>query len=233
MGNDILALGPDMPDSSSSSRRKRVLEALRTHPYWAAATFVVIATLVRFLLDPLIGKTAYPFITFFAAVAAAGYLGGWWPSLLAIALSYSAAAWCFIEPRGSLWSSNRLSDITGLVTFVFVTSIIAWLTELLRKARETETRRSRRVAQILESIADAFVTLDTEYRITYMNPEAERIVGKKLADLKGRSHWDEFPEARGTELGKQYRTTMEKPTPISLEYYHEPWRKWFYIGASP
>src|SRR3954452_23443149 len=101
MGNDILALGPDMPDSSSGSRAKGVLEGLRAHPYWAAATFVVIATIVRFLLDPLIGTTAYPFITYFAAIAGAGYLGGLRPSLLAIALSYVAAAWCFIEPRGS------------------------------------------------------------------------------------------------------------------------------------
>src|SRR3954447_1667342 len=117
MGNDILALGPDMPDSSSGSRAKGVLEGLRSHPYWAAATFVVIATIVRFLLDRLIGS-AYPFITYFAAVAAAGYLGGWWPSLLTIALSYIAAAWCFIEPRGQLWFENTLSDITGLVMFL-------------------------------------------------------------------------------------------------------------------
>jgi K+-sensing histidine kinase KdpD len=40
----------------------------------------------------------YPFITYFFAVAAATFLGGFWPGILAIVLSSLAALYFFMPP---------------------------------------------------------------------------------------------------------------------------------------
>src|SRR5438132_390999 len=62
---------------------------------------VILATLVRLALNPLLGNR-YAFATYFLAVAFAAWIGGLGPALLAILLSALAAAHFFIEPSNSL-----------------------------------------------------------------------------------------------------------------------------------
>lgn len=40
-------------------------------------------------------------------------------------------------------------------------------------------------ARLLEGIPDAFVSLDTQWQITYVNQQAEAVVGKTRADVLG------------------------------------------------
>ncbi len=67
----------------------------------------------------------------------------------------------------------------------------------LALAREREARE--RVSGILESINDAFFTLDAERRFTYVNNKAERFWDKTREELLGNGIWEMFPEAVGTE----------------------------------
>ncbi|HXP40353.1 MAG TPA: PAS domain-containing protein, partial [Candidatus Acidoferrales bacterium] len=47
---------------------------------------------------------------------------------------------------------------------------------LARERAERELRESNeRIANILESITDAFIVLDKEWRFTYVNPQAEQV----------------------------------------------------------
>src|SRR4051794_40040456 len=102
--------------SGSSAARRRHWHW--SHSYWAATTFVAFATLVRLLLDPLFGD-AYPFLTYFAAIAAAGVVGGWRASALAVVLSYLLGAWCFVSPRHAISFQNGASDYAVLAVFLF------------------------------------------------------------------------------------------------------------------
>jgi K+-sensing histidine kinase KdpD len=58
---------------------------------------VLLATLMRQGLNPVLGN-GQPFTFFFAAVALTSWYAGFWPSVLAIVLSYVAADWFFIPP---------------------------------------------------------------------------------------------------------------------------------------
>ena len=51
--------------------------------------------------------------------------------------------------------------------------------------------------QILDNIHDAVVTLDTEWRVTYLNRAAARFAGRPVEELLGKSTWDIFPHACG------------------------------------
>ncbi len=64
-----------------------------------------------------------------------------------------------------------------------------------RGGRPLPRTSGRRV--VLESITDAFFALDSEWRFTYMNAEAERINGVSRGELLGKSHWDVFPASVG------------------------------------
>jgi PAS domain S-box-containing protein len=84
-----------------------------------------------------------------------------------------------------------------------------------------------RLATILESISDAFIALDPEWRFTYVNAEAERSMGMSRADLTGRVFWDVFPETRSTEVYAHFVRAMTERVPVRFESFYPPWRRWF------
>src|ERR687884_242231 len=53
--------------------------------------------------------------------------------------------------------------------------------------------------QILESISDAFVAVDRDWRFAYANPKAEEVFRMPRAQLIGRRCWDLFPEGVRTQ----------------------------------
>ena len=91
---------------------------------------------------------------------------------------------------------------------------------------EAESVREH-VTTILESISDAFLALDGEWRFTYVNAEAERTTGMTGPELIGRIFWDVFPETQGTNLETQYRRAMTSRVVTQFEYYYSPWQRWF------
>jgi len=83
----------------------------------------------------------------------------------------------------------------------------------------------------LESITDAFYTLDRDWRFTYINAEAERMIGCEPGALLGRVIWDAIPRLVGTAFERQYRDADRSRRAIVLESYHEPWKTWLEVHA--
>jgi len=81
---------------------------------------------------------------------------------------------------------------------------------------EAEAARAH-IANILESMGDAFVALDTEWRYTYMNQKAGQIFNRRPEDMIGKHIWTEFPEGIGQPFYKAYYKAVETQTPIYLE----------------
>jgi PAS domain S-box-containing protein len=104
--------------------------------------------------------------------------------------------------------------------------------------RENELRAEVRQAQekagaILESITDGFVALNSEWRFTYVNAEAERISGMRREDLIGKHQWEVFPATVGTRLEHEWRRAVAEQVPVQFEHYYEPWDSWFLNKAYP
>jgi PAS domain S-box-containing protein len=173
---------------------------------YAIATFaVVIALALRVWLNPLLGDQI-PFVTFFLAVAVAGWVAGLGPSLLAVLLSVALAWYFFVPSRGA--SGATLSDIGGLGLFAAVALGIAGVTSALRIARDrarslvqealaartgVEAARADlalerdRIAITLRSIADAVIAADAQGRITFMNATAEKLTAWSNSEALGKS----------------------------------------------
>ncbi|HET7322347.1 MAG TPA: PAS domain S-box protein, partial [Longimicrobiaceae bacterium] len=94
-----------------------------------------------------------------------------------------------------------------------------------------------RFSQILESISDAFFTLDREWRFTHVNGMTEEATRKYLGvgrgDLLDRSFWEVLPEMHGTEFEAQYTRALESGNPARFEAYFEPLDAWFFVRAYP
>ena len=73
--------------------------------------------------------------------------------------------------------------------------------EMARFRREA----GERVTRIMESIPDGLVTHDEQWRDTFVNAPAERLLGRPRSELLGKCVWDEFPSVVGTEVERQLR----------------------------
>ena len=70
-----------------------------------------------------------------------------------------------------------------------------------RKLAQEENRHlAEQLATTLESITDALVTVDSDWRFTYVNREAERVLRRSRAELLGTNMWDQFPQGRGSAV---------------------------------
>ncbi len=89
-------------------------------------------------------------------------------------------------------------------------------------------------ARILENISDAFYALDNNWRFTYVNAQAERLLSRTRADLLGRNLWEEFPAAVGTPFESEGRRALAEQTPVVVEgCYPPPLGLWFEVRAFP
>jgi PAS domain S-box-containing protein len=77
----------------------------------------------------------------------------------------------------------------------------------------------RRVAHILDRVTDAFIALDQEWRVRFMNREAERLHGRPADGVIGRSCWEEWPETVGTRVETEYRRAMAEQEPVHFEHH--------------
>ena len=103
-----------------------------------------------------------------------------------------------------------------------------------REARRQNEALADRLATTLESITDAFYTLDREWRFTYLNGHAEQLLQRRREELLGTTFWDEFPATRGTELETAYCRAMHDEVAVVLdEYYYPPLESWFQVNAYP
>lgn len=108
-----------------------------------------------------------------------------------------------------------------------------WLTvEVLRQQRAL-AREAETTARILESITDAFFTLDHEYCFTHVNREAERALSRTRAELLGRDIWAVFPEGAGSTFGQQYRRAVAEGAPVAFEEFYPPLNAWLEVRAYP
>ncbi|AXC10983.1 Chemotaxis protein methyltransferase CheR [Acidisarcina polymorpha] len=92
-----------------------------------------------------------------------------------------------------------------------------------------------RVEHALASMSDAFVLLDSEFRIAYMNPAAERTAGVSAGELLGATHWEAWPASRGTEVERRYRQAMltGEAQHFQHHYVSETHDLWLEIHAHP
>ena len=108
-----------------------------------------------------------------------------------------------------------------------------WLiVEVLRQQRAL-TREAQATLRILESITDAFFTLDHEWRFTYINRQAEAVWGRAREDLLGRNVWDEFPEAVGSPFDQQFRRALSEGSALTFEEFYPPLQAWLDVRVYP
>jgi PAS domain S-box-containing protein len=105
-----------------------------------------------------------------------------------------------------------------------------------RRERERLLRREQeareRIAGVFESITDAFFALDSGWRFTYVNRQAERVLQRPRSELLGRCIWEEFPDAAAA-FRRNYERALEEQRTVEFEALYAPLGAWFEVRAYP
>ena len=124
-------------------------------------------------------------------------------------------------------SYGPVPDEAGRVGGVLVTLLDTTAQVVGRAARAEQARLEARLhgalldtAHVLEQVSDAYMLMDGDFRITAVNPSAERVLRRPRADLVGRTHWDAFPASVGAEPERQYlRVAAERVEAHFVHHY--------------
>lgn len=94
-------------------------------------------------------------------------------------------------------------------------------------------RRDRKLREVIERVTDAIVEVDSNWRFTLVNKQAEELYEMDEESLLGRDFWEVFSEALDTRFEEEYRQIMDTREPTSFVEYFCQLDGWFDIEAYP
>jgi PAS domain S-box-containing protein len=148
---------------------------------------------------------------------------------------YEVEERCY-HPDGSLhWLIVRgqlVYDSNGVP--IRIVGVTLDITE--RKQFEESLKRSnQRIFNILESITDAFVTFDCDWRYTYVNQEAARLLGRSAQELIGQRWQDIFPHVaqKHSIIVQQFERAVAEQTTVRFEAFSQLTERWLDISLFP
>ena len=143
------------------------------------------------------------------------------------------------EARLENVSGERLSvRMTGeLVRDAFGTPlrVHGMMQDLTEKKRVEQESISvtMRLSTTLASIAEAFVTLDREGRLTYVNAESERLLQLGSVDLMGKPLWAVLEDSGDGRLRHELQALLNGDMDVEFENFYPKLGKWLEVRAYP
>src|SRR5579864_7995466 len=101
------------------------------------------------------------------------------------------------------------------------------------QARADLQETLRKMTDILEKTSDGFFAVDRDWKFTFVNRQAEKLLGRRREDLIGKDFWMEFPEFKRDVFEKNYRRAMSEQVAVEFEASDESGRVWFELLAYP
>ncbi len=106
----------------------------------------------------------------------------------------------------------------------------------ITEAKHAEYHRrilGSRLTNTLESITDGVVMLDREWRFTFINGTAERLLHCPRDEVMGMNIWERFPEAVGGTYHSEYQRAVRDNCSVSFVEHYAPLDLWTEIRAYP
>ncbi|WP_234996292.1 hybrid sensor histidine kinase/response regulator [Pseudidiomarina planktonica] len=103
----------------------------------------------------------------------------------------------------------------------------------LRRLQEETNQLASKFRHTVESITDAFFTLDHEFRFTYVNQKAAEILGSTADELFGEIIWEKCPIGYHSPFAERYRLASDKKQKLHFEEHFSPRDIWLEVHVYP
>ena len=149
--------------------------------------------------------------------------------------------------RGTTTSNSGLWDLTGQQRWILsrgqsIAAVGSKPDRLIgvsmdvtaqKQGEEAQREMEKRLADTLASISDAFVAFDRQWRYTYVNDQAVRMLRKPREEMLGRTLWEAFPDLANSDSAVQLIKAMEGGRTIRFEIYYAPLDAWYECACYP
>jgi len=103
-----------------------------------------------------------------------------------------------------------------------------------RNQARTELQETvRKMTDILDKTSDGFFAVDRDWKFTFINPQAEKLLGRRRQDLLGKDFWIELPEFTAAAFEENYRRAMSEQVAVEFEASDRSGRVWHELLAYP
>ena len=163
-----------------------------------------------------------------------------------LAEGQALGSFCVLDIKPRAWSQREIRVVLALASLVEEELVWRIETRDPQKAflQEENIQSSHGHQEVLPSIkrysemflermTDAFWHLDAQFRVLYMNQQAERYVGLGRKDWRGQVIWDLAPSLLGTSCEQQLRQAMATRQVVEFEMVGPQRQRWIEIHAYP
>lgn len=128
----------------------------------------------------------------------------------------------------SLRATKENNDEIGSLTDAFN----AMLAEMESQNRELQARHER-LGNMVQGMADSYISLDAQWRITDINHRALTQANRTRDELVGKVFWEEFHGLVNTVFWEEYHRVMRDRTAASFVSYAESNAMWVDVRVLP
>ena len=125
--------------------------------------------------------------------------------------------------------SDHLHDTEGPLMVVLFSDITA---QVIADKKLEKTKNL--YEDVLEDLGDAFISIDSNWKFTYVNNTCLELMGAKGKEIfNGKVVWDLFPELKGTIYEKKYQEVMKTRKQASFESPSVYRDRWYDVRICP
>jgi PAS domain S-box-containing protein len=86
---------------------------------------------------------------------------------------------------------------------------------------------------ILDSITDAFFSLNGNWEFSYVNRQTEMTLGRQASELLGKSIWEVYPGTVGSDFERMYRKAAQERMSVTFNSYYPDHDRWYEVNVYP
>lgn len=129
----------------------------------------------------------------------------------------AAGVICLIDPEEA--AESNLAEAQQIANFAGLCLEGIQATETLSRLLIDAQDAQREIEGIFNSISDAVVAIDREWHLTFLNDEAERVLGVKRDSMIGKHLLNDFSALRGSTVEDVLVSALERREQGSAEYW--------------
>ncbi|HEY9295527.1 MAG TPA: PAS domain-containing protein, partial [Phormidium sp.] len=148
-----------------------------------------------------------------------------------------AAALAELDRAKGAFFSNVSHEFSTPLTIMLspFSELIATSDEKLSlREQQTWEVAKQQVSNILETISDGFIAFDRDWRFTYINQEAAKLLQKSPEELQGLTLWEDvFQCSIGSTFERELRRAVAEQVTIKFEKFLPQRNIWLAVRAYP